>query len=533
MAHERRSRSSSRATACCLFCRGLISSQAPPLTSASSRNPRSAGALTTPSAKTRCPGCRTMATVSSKAIEQGLPALMERFGRVPLLAAMALDERESVRACARDFVQSEQAQPAKASTRPKSTETFKARYRPLLAILQPVLADVPYEPPAPRASPLPAVAGPLSCAPSERDIRANPLYRQLQRERNEWQAEREGLTKDRDRLSNELQVLTVQCKALRARLDSVEGDWRMRVAQGIADGLNKRLAPWLSASEALALPGSHQTDPLERARQLLARQAQEDKRYGTRSAVGQQLSEAQRLLAALQEAQAEALRPLPQLGEEQRALATHIEALQTRLAHSSIQPTHPSLRQLGQALLAIHEMDELQEKKRQVERSMYAEAWSLPMCQQAYDLLDRRAMHIYDLHHPASGVHKDEHPPVTPNQHFEYALRHAQPIRLIIDGHNMLPKLKPLMGAEYFSPQRGPNARVRALLIDRVRQLTELHPLLSADIFSMVRMTSIGAKPTLCGCGFLVDRGATVRMAASSSLCRFSAIWASLWRVLW
>ena len=427
-----------------------------------------------------------VAVLSDKAIEQGLSALMERFGRVPLLAAMSLDERESVRGYARDFLQAEQAKLAKASARPKAPETFKERFRPLLAVLQPVLADLPYETPPPRANArptsAPAVAQPLSREQAERDIRASPLFKQLQRERNELQTEREGLTKERDRLSKEAQALTAQLKAVRTRLDNVEGDWRVRVAQGIADGLNKRMAPWLSASEALALPLSHQADPLERARQLLARQAQEDKRYGTRSAVGQQLAEAQRLLAALQEAQAEALRPLPQLIDEQRVLATHIEALQARLAHTSIQPTRQSVRQLGQALLAIHEMDELQEKKRQVERNMYAEAWSLPMCQQAYDLLDRRAMHIYDLHHPASGVHKDEHPPVTSKQHFEHALRHALPIRLIIDGHNMLPKLKPLIGAEYFSAQQGPNVRARALLIERVRQLTELHPLLSADI---------------------------------------------------
>ena len=101
-----------------------------------------------------------------------------------------------------------------------------------------------------------------------------------------------------------------------------------------------------------------------------------------------------------------------------------------RLAQSSIQPTRQPVRQLGQALLAIHDMDELQEKKRQVERSMLADAWSMAMCQQAYDALDRRAMQIYDLHHPATDVHKDEHPPVTPKQHFEHALRHARPIRL-------------------------------------------------------------------------------------------------------
>lgn len=428
-----------------------------------------------------------VSVLSDKAIELGLVALVERFGWVPVMAAMWLDEREAVRALAQSCTEDKAKAQAKAKLgKAKSEETFKQRFKPLLMVLQPVLEDLPYEPPAHRNSARQLPAAAAAQAPSreqvERDIRASSLFKQVQRERNELQDERDGLVRQRDKLSKEVQTLDEQLKVTRVRLAEVEGDWRVRVAQGIADGLNKRMAPWLAASEALALPMSHQCDPLERARHLLARQAQEDRRFGTRSAVAQQLAEAQHLLAALQEAQAEALRPLAQLGEEQRSLASHIEALQARLSQNSIQPTRQPVRQLAQALLAIHDMDELQEKKREIERSMLAEAWSMAMCQQAYEVLDRRAMQIYDRHHPVSGVHKDEHPPVTPKQHFEHGLRHARPMRLIIDGHNLLPKLKPLIGAKYFSEGQGPNARARALLIERVRCLTALHPLLSADI---------------------------------------------------
>lgn len=430
-----------------------------------------------------------VAVLSDKAIEQGLPALLAQFGRLPVLAAMGLDERESVRVMAQSWRDAHAKAPSKTKpSQPKTGETFKERFMPLLTVLQPVLADMPWEPPANRLSARQVPAAVAAPAPSreqvEREIRASSVFKQLQRERNALQDERDGLERQRDKLSKDAQALEQQLKAVRARLAEVEGDWRVRVAQGIADGLNKRMAPWLSASEALSMPKpmpvSHQADPLERARHLLARQAQDDLRFGTRSAVGQQLVEAKSLLAALQEAQAEALRPLPQLGQEQRTLASHIEALQARLAQSSIQPTGLPVRQLSQALLSISGMDELQEKKREVERNMLSEAWSMAMCQQAYAALDRRATQIYDLHHPP--LDKDEHPPVTPKQHFEHGLRNTRPMRLIIDGHNLLPKLKPLIGAAYFSQGQGPNARARALLIDRVQQLTELHPLLHADI---------------------------------------------------
>lgn len=432
-----------------------------------------------------------VAVLSDRAIEQGLPALMAHFGRVPVLAAMGLDERASVRAMAQSWRDAHAKAPAKTKPgKPKTEETFKERFMPLLTLLQPVLAGLPCELPTSRPGTRQVPAAVPAPAPSrdqvEREIRASSVFKQVQRERNAVQDERDGLERQRDKLSKDVQVLDEQLKAALARLAEVQGDWRARVAQGIADGLNKRMAPWLAASEAmtssspLPMPMSHHADPLERARHVLARQAQDDLRFGTRSALSQQLAEAQRLLAALQEAQAEALRPLPQLGDAQRTLASHIEALQARLAQSSIQPTALPVRRLSQSLLSINGMDELQEKKREVERSMLAEAWSMAMCQQAYDVLDRRAMQIYDLHHPPE--HKDEHPPVTPKQHFEHGLRHARPMRLIIDGHNLLPRLKPLIGAAYFSEGQGPNARARALLIERVQQLTELHPLLRADI---------------------------------------------------
>jgi hypothetical protein len=53
----------------------------------------------------------------------------------------------------------------------------------------------------------------------------------------------------------------------------------------------------------------------------------------------------------------------------------------------------------------------------------------------------------------------------------------------MIDGHNLLHKLKPLIGSDYFSAGQAPNAKARALLINKVRALTELHPLLYADIW--------------------------------------------------
>ena len=418
--------------------------------------------------------------LSEKALQQGLPALLDHFGRVPILTSMLLDGRDTVRKMAHE----ELARPIKdaAKARLQEQDTFKHRFKPLLDTLRPVLQDAPNQAPAPRTSVSTAkIAAPaLSKEQQERDILASTPYRQLQKERNALIADREKLQTLSTKLATDLAGQTSRVNALSSELGALQSQWRTSIAQGIADGLQHRLAPWLVSTESLAhnLPASQ--NKLERAQQVLTRQAQQDKRYGTRAQVTEELAQARSLLVALQTAQQEALRPLPQLAEESRALATHIAATEARLNQTSLQPQAPQLRALAQTLLTLHDIDDLQNHKKALERTMLAEAWGLPLCQQAYALIDRQAMAIYAEHHPDP---KDIPPPVTPTQHLADCLLHARPCRLLIDGHNLLPKLKPLIGASYFKAGQGPTAQARSLLIERVKTLTAQHPLLEADIW--------------------------------------------------
>jgi hypothetical protein len=417
---------------------------------------------------------------SEKALQQGLPALVDHFGRVPILTAMLLDGRDIVRKMAKE----ELAKPIKDAAKAKLQEqdTFKHFFKPLLDTLRPVLQDTPYQAPTPRPAGTTAkIAAPtLNKEQQERDIQASTPYRQLQKERNALVTERDKLQTLNTKLATDLAGQTSRANALSSELGALQSQWRTSIAQGIADGLQHRLAPWLAPAESLAqiLPANQ--NALEHAQQVLTRQAQQDKRYGTRAQVTEELAQARSLLAALQTAQQESLRPLPQLADEIRALATHIATTEARLSQTSLQPQAPQLRALAQTLLTVHDIDALQNHKKTLERTMLAEAWSLPLCQQAFALIDRQVMAIYAEHHPDP---KDIAPPVTPTQHLADCLLHARPCRLMIDGHNLLPKLKPLIGASYFKVGQGPTAQARALLIERVKTLTALHPLLEADIW--------------------------------------------------
>lgn len=415
--------------------------------------------------------------LSEKAIKLGLVSLLDHFGRLPILAAMLLDARESVR----ELAQAEMAKPpkAKVATKTKEEELFKNRFKPLLETLRPILEGVPYVAPAPRTVTV-AAAPILTKEQQERDIVSSTLYRQLQKERNLLTTERDKLQSQVNKLIADLAGQTRLASECSVDLVAMHSQLNQRVAQGIADGLKNRLAPWLESCESLANWSSNSSSRLTSAQQLLARQAQQDKRYGTRAQVTEELAQARSLLAALQTAQQESLRPLPLLTDEIRALATHIASTEARLSQTSLQPQAPQLRALAQSLHTLHDIDALQNHKKALERTMLAEAWGLPLCQQAYALIDRQAMAIYAEHHPDP---KDIPPPVTPTQHLADCLLHALPCRLLIDGHNLLPKLKPLIGASYFKTGHGPTAQARALLIERVKTLTALHPLLEADIW--------------------------------------------------
>jgi hypothetical protein len=364
--------------------------------------------------------------LSDKALQQGLPALVDHFGRVPILTAMLLDVRDSVRKMA----QEELAKPIKDATKAKLQEqdTFKLRFKPLLDTLRPVLQDEPYQAPTPRQAGTTAkIAAPaLSKEQQERDILASTPYRQLQKERNALVSERDRLQTLNTKLATDLAGQTGRANTLSSELDALQSQWRNSIAQGIADGLQHRLAPWLAPTESLAQNLPANQNALERAQQVLARQAQQDKRYGTRAQVAEELAQARSLLAALQAAQQEALRPLPQLADEIRALATHIDATEARLTQTSLQTQAPQLRSLGQTLRTLRDIDALQNHKKALERTMLAEVWSLPLCQQAYALIDRQAMAIYTEHHPDP---KDIPPPVTPTQHLADCLLHARPCR--------------------------------------------------------------------------------------------------------
>lgn len=264
---------------------------------------------------------------------------------------------------------------------------------------------------------------------------------------------------------------------------SFNENFKKRIAEGVADVIKHRIASWLEPSEKLLLQVDNQINPLSSAKQLLAKQETVDKRFGKISSIAAEIEEARGLQIKLKSAQIESLKPLLGLSEGIQELENHIENLKQLLKGSTLEPQNPKLVNIHKELLAINSLEELSHKKKSIEKLMSSEFWGNEICKEAFTIIERTANRIYALHTNNEIVEKNKEAINTPQQLIEYCLCHAKPLRLVIDGHNMIPKIKSFIGGQYFKEGQGPSSEGRKLLIERVRSLTDRHPLIEADIW--------------------------------------------------
>lgn len=417
--------------------------------------------------------------LSEKAMKEGLPALFERFGITPILASMLLDEREEI--C--DLANTELSKPSKNIAKIKKEDSFKFRFGPFLDVLRPVLVDQPYQLPSQQNTNVNPVTEPPTKDQLDNKIKNSTLFKQTARDRKAFEASIKTITEERNKLKKDFEAQSKRVKELDAQVISNDANLLKRIAEGVADGMNHQIAPWLKNTQKLTSTDKNLANPIADAVKLIAHQETADKRFGTRSRIRKEIEEARELQAKLKSAQVESLRPLAGLGEAVRSLESHIESLEELLTGSSLEPTNPLLKKLLIELQVIKTLDELKDKKKSIEKIMAMESWGMGLCKNTYSLLEREAVRIYLSHHELNGIDNNDSPVETPHQHFEYCLRNAKSLRLMIDGHNMLPKIKSFIGGQYFSESQGPTIEGRKLLIDRVRMLTDKHPLIEADVW--------------------------------------------------
>jgi hypothetical protein len=119
-----------------------------------------------------------VSVLSEKALTDGMSALSEQFGRLPLLSSMLLDDRESVR----DLANNELSKPNRLEEFVIPKENFKQRFKPFLSILNQVLAEIPAQPATNHKQSSLAPVQPLTKQQLESEIKKSRLYKTLQRE---------------------------------------------------------------------------------------------------------------------------------------------------------------------------------------------------------------------------------------------------------------------------------------------------------------------------------------------------------------
>ena len=417
--------------------------------------------------------------LSEKALNEGLPALFERFGITPILASMLLDEREEIR----ELANTELSKPIKNIDKIKKEDSFKIKFGPFLDVLRPVLFDQPYQPPSQQNTNVNPVTETLTKDQIENQVKTSTLFKQTLRERSALEASVKIITAERNKFKKESDEKSNQITELSDQVISNNANLQKLIAEGVADGLNHRVAPWFESTQKLTSIDKNLINPIAVAINLIAQQESADKRFGIRSNIKKEIDEARKLQEKLKNAQVESLRPLAGLGEAVRSLASHIENLEKLLTSSALEPTNSVLKLLLKELQTIKTLDELNIKKKCIEKTMAMDSWGIELCKNAYALVEREALRIYLSHQDLSTIDKNDAPVETPQQHIEYCLRNAKPLRLMIDGHNMLPKIKPFIGGQYFTEGKGPSIAGRKLLIDRVKALTDRHPLIEADVW--------------------------------------------------
>ena len=417
--------------------------------------------------------------LSEKAIKDGLLALYERFGIKPILASMLLDEREEIR----NLANTELSKPSRNIANIKKEDSFQFRFEPFLNILRPVFLDQPQQPQNQKNPKVTSATQLLSKEQLENQIKSNTLFKQILRERKTFEVREKTVKGERDKLKKENEEQSRRINELNSDVQIDAANLKQRIADGIADALNHRIAPWLKTTEKLESINKNENDPIASAAQLIAQQEGVDKRFGTRSSISREIKEARELQGKLKNAQVQSLRPLAGLGEAVISLENHIESLEKLMAGTSVEPTNSFLKILLKELQAIRTLDELNVKKKSIEKTMAIESWGVELCKNAFSLVEREALRIYLSDQDLNAFDKNDAPVETPQQYFEYCLRNAKPLRLMIDGHNMLPKIKPFIGGQFFSEGQGPTTEGRKLLIDRVRTLTDRQPLIEADVW--------------------------------------------------
>jgi hypothetical protein len=422
------------------------------------------------------------AALSLRAIKHGGEDWIAYFGMEPYLGSLLLDDRETVRDFAREEYKKINKKPKGNLHKLVDTANLIGKFSPFLQTIQLLLTGVES-----KTQIAPTKATPekiqMSKEAEESLIENSTLVKRLRRELNE---EKSNLIESDKKLNLSIKNEKKHFSDLREKIiecNNLQQDFQQKVAKGISDALQNRLGKWINPTENLIQEQSSIKSVFQQAKAALQNQEKIDLRYKTISQLRENLKEALDLKENLTRAIDESLRISPDIHIALKKIQIEIQNIETILNKGSIAPDSSHLIDIARKLKTSGTIEQVIELKTLITNEIANQVWPIDEGSKAFDLINQRILHFYTTNDLSSQVKVDDLNRLTPLKFLRNSLYLGVPCHILIDGHNLLHKIRALIDPIHFDTKSGPNRLARNLLIGKLRDLVESQPSINCELW--------------------------------------------------
>jgi len=403
--------------------------------------------------------------LSEAALQVIFSDLVSYYGEADFLLAVLLDERESVRDLAHDFIDAWDGQTADAARRKEAKKTisdtfasFISHIRELLGeTLPPVSSTVKDSGQAATDKPDKALAA-VKAELLRVKKKAEKQRLTLQKKIDQGQIEIDRLQSDLVSAHNDSKAHETAFSEAKSALTELQASLKQRIEEGINKALSDELRQWLKPVKDVedAVKGAGQGELLDQVANVLEKQRTVDLNCGNRSTLRQMIEDRRQLLTEVGHARIDALNPLPELRSLADQLECEINDLENRLGLPSKQLAAVA-KGLKLRINEVETLDELKDVRQFIQQTATYNLLNREDLYSLYRALDGKAGLLYDKIEIFDKAQVDS--PKT-----RFSLRHSvangESFTIFIDGHNALFELKDIFGQYYEDGLPGTKARL-------------------------------------------------------------------------
>ena len=427
---------------------------------------------------------RFFSALSFRAIDHGGKDWISYFGVIPSIGSLLIDHRKVVREYARIAWEkrSEHATVHNSGSSPTNHE-LQAKFAPLLKELSSLItkdSDITKRPnQAESEQSLPK----QTKANLEQEIEKSLTVKRLRRQLDESNSKQELFKKENNRKNLELQQIEEELKEKTLALSLLQTTLNQRIADGTSDALKNRLGTWVQPTLELISSKEQNTDPVKRATDLLERQAKQDQRYGTINSLRKELELAESLRGKLKEALNESIRPLAEIREAISMLTARMAEIESQLATISINDQGPHSIQVTEKIATIKDIDALIRYKTDLIEQFTNHTWTKKEAATALDVMNRHLLSLYtqDSNKNVRAQGELDILPSLPS--IRQCIITGEECWILIDGHNVLYKIKPFIDPNFFTKEGQPTGSAKNFLIIELKKLLINHPLIQCQLW--------------------------------------------------